>query len=529
MPIDYSKWDKIELSDDSDIEVHPNVDKKSFIKWKQRDIHEKRIQRENDIKSLKVQKEMYIQLNKRVDSMLINLPQDQFTNETLRNEYLNSKFDKNEKCELDGTSNDTPTYNEMVEDLFTQMVGDLEKENKNPNDYELLKSKIKEHRAKIETVLQQIDPKLDELLKEKAHHITSEDIHDGWNSSFVNKDKENAAPAVSTDAASASASASDKKDTTTTNTKKESVTTIETLNTSTSKENKPSKPLDQLDELEVLPETLEFAKIDPTNLLDSVKFLEKHLYIISEQQKDSLMMKSFDYILDNDIKMGKSVVHQSLILQYLNDLINAAGHKPTIAQKEQIVRLFIGKLLDPNHPAAQAFKQDFEKTYKHIVSRCEHIKSEQAANGTGEDDGEYEGVEQIQLRSMDPNSEIVINLPDENSEEYKFFKEIPTNMQNAIKTQSLDEINKVFATMPVEEAEHILELFDKCGVIQIQAVLENEDQFNQLKNQYHEGNDKFEEIDEELEENTHSSTGIKDLNINEDEDVKFTPTADLVD
>ncbi|GMF82651.1 unnamed protein product [[Candida] boidinii] len=131
---------------------------------------------------------------------------------------------------------------------------------------------------------------------------------------------------------------------------------------------------------------------------------------------------------------------------------------------------------------------------------------------------------------MDPNSEIVINLPDENSEEYKFFKEIPTNMQNAIKTQSLDEINKVFATMPVEEAEHILELFDKCGVIQIQAVLENEDQFNQLKNQYHEENDKFEEIDEELEENTHSSTGIKDLNIkDDDEDVKFTPTTDLVD
>lgn len=533
MPIDYSKWDKIELSDDSDIEVHPNVDKNSFIKWKQRDIHEKRIQRENDIKSLKVQKEMYIQLNKRVDSMLIKLTNDQFTNEILRNEYLNSKFDKNEKCELDGTSNDTPTYNEMVEDLFTQMVGDLEKENKNPNDYELLKSKIKEHRAKIETVLKQIDPKLDELLQEKSHHITSEDIHDGWNSSFVNKDKGATAPAAAT-TTTTTTSASDKKNTTTTTTKKETVTTVETLNTSTSKENKPSKPLDQLDELEVLPETIEFAKIDSTKLLDSVKFLEKHLYIISEQQKDSLMMKSFDYILDNDIKMGKSVIHQSLILQYLNDLINAAGHKPTIAQKEQIVRLFIGKLLDPNHPAAQAFKQDFEKTYNHIVSRCEHIKNEQAANGTGQDeDEEYEGVEQIQLRSMDPNSEIVINLPDENSEEYKFFKEIPISMQNAIKTKSLDEINKVFGTMPVEEAEDILELFDKCGVIQIQAVLENEDQFNQLKNQYNEENSKIEEIEDEEEENTHnnsSSNGIKDLNIkDDDEDVKFTPTTDLVD
>ena len=40
--LNYSKWDNIELSDDSDIEVHPNVDKRSFIQWKQRDIHEKR-------------------------------------------------------------------------------------------------------------------------------------------------------------------------------------------------------------------------------------------------------------------------------------------------------------------------------------------------------------------------------------------------------------------------------------------------------------------------------------------------------
>ena len=40
--LNYSKWDNLELSDDSDIEVHPNVDKRSFIRWKQRDIHEKR-------------------------------------------------------------------------------------------------------------------------------------------------------------------------------------------------------------------------------------------------------------------------------------------------------------------------------------------------------------------------------------------------------------------------------------------------------------------------------------------------------
>ncbi|KAH9069799.1 Cdc37 N terminal kinase binding-domain-containing protein, partial [Lactarius deliciosus] len=32
MPLNYSKWDQLEVSDDSDIEGHPDVDKKSLIR-----------------------------------------------------------------------------------------------------------------------------------------------------------------------------------------------------------------------------------------------------------------------------------------------------------------------------------------------------------------------------------------------------------------------------------------------------------------------------------------------------------------
>lgn len=49
MPLDYSKWDNLELSDDSDIEVHPNVDKRSMIKWKQEAIHRERAERKAKI------------------------------------------------------------------------------------------------------------------------------------------------------------------------------------------------------------------------------------------------------------------------------------------------------------------------------------------------------------------------------------------------------------------------------------------------------------------------------------------------
>lgn len=40
-PFDYSKWDKIELSDDEE-DVHPNIDKESWFRMK----HRSRVERE---------------------------------------------------------------------------------------------------------------------------------------------------------------------------------------------------------------------------------------------------------------------------------------------------------------------------------------------------------------------------------------------------------------------------------------------------------------------------------------------------
>ncbi|KAG7886319.1 hypothetical protein KL936_004997 [Ogataea polymorpha] len=479
MPIDYSKWDKIELSDDSDIEVHPNVDKRSFIRWKQRDIHEKRMQRNNEIKGLTIQKEMYTRLNARVDKMVETLG-NSIADEKKRNEFLNTNFDPKEKCTLEENADNIP-YNEMVEDLFVQISDDLKKEEKDSNDPKLVLAKLLEHRAKIESVLKQIDPKLEQLKKEKELHISSEDIHDGWNSSIINKTPSSSAPPSGD-------SGSSKKT-------KSTATTIETINSPEVSQlaQVPSKPLDQLEELELLPETKIFASIPATDLLKSIKFLESHLYIVCEQQKDALMMSTFDAQLSGDIKTAKQTVHQALILQYLNDLFNAAGGpKATVQQKQQAVGLFVTKLMDKSSPASRTFEADLEKTYKHIVSRCEVIKQEQEQNAG------QEGVEQIQLRSMDPNSELVVNLPKEGTPEYEAFKQIPENMQKALETKELDAINKVFATMSVSEAENVLELFDKCGVIQIQALLENEDEFNHLKEEYEElGDDEAAEVGEQ--------------------------------
>ncbi|KAK2596803.1 hsp90 co-chaperone Cdc37 [Conoideocrella luteorostrata] len=51
--VDYRKWDKLELSDDSDIEVHSDVDKRSFMGAKQHQIHAERQQRKLQVEALK--------------------------------------------------------------------------------------------------------------------------------------------------------------------------------------------------------------------------------------------------------------------------------------------------------------------------------------------------------------------------------------------------------------------------------------------------------------------------------------------
>lgn len=470
MAIDYSKWDKLELSDDSDVEVHPNVDKSSFIRWKQRDIHEKRMQREQQIKGLRVQKEMYTQLNKRVDRMLAEFTDARLESETERNEFLNSNFDKTEKCTLEEQqAADAPTYNEMVEDLFTQITGDLEKEGVELNGANIRK-KAEEHRAKVETVLQQIDPKLKEFDLEKHNHITSDDIHEGWNTSFINK----SSTAPNPPAGSAKSKDQDKS-------KNKAVSTaIETINSPTTVktvEKKPSKPLDELDDLELLKETIEFSKL-PTNKACETYLLE-HPFIACTHQKDALLMKAFDYQLNGETKKAEDTIRKSMLLQFSADLLeNPPNPQMPRDVRLQYVKQLFGQLEKDNTPGWMAYDQECLRMIEHVKTRCEIIKKEQEQEQGG--DGEAEGVEQIQLRSVDPSSELVVTVPEKGTKEYEIYEKLPEKMKTALATGSLDEVNKVFATIPIDEAEELLERFNECGVIGIQALLDNEEQFQEL-------------------------------------------------
>ncbi|RSH90129.1 hsp90 co-chaperone Cdc37 [Saitozyma podzolica] len=118
------------------------------------------------------------------------------------------------------------------------------------------------------------------------------------------------------------------------------------------------------------------------------------------------------------------------------------------------------------------FNDDFQSTYERIAKRTVEMMAEEP---------EPEEREQIQLVAEDPSLTISFNLPDgpppadlrlegPGTEEmdvevvreflqrkWDIFESFKPELKQALKTEKLDEVNKVLARMKVPEAEEVVE------------------------------------------------------------------------
>jgi len=114
------------------------------------------------------------------------------------------------------------------------------------------------------------------------------------------------------------------------------------------------------------------------------------------------------------------------------------------------------------------FNDDVNNTYTRIRTRTKEILTER---GLGETTG---GVEQIQLQAVDPNTAIHINVPAANSadpeeqEARKIFDAFPPGLQRALERGALEDINVVLGKMAVDEAEEVVELLGRGGMLSIE-------------------------------------------------------------
>jgi len=458
MPLNYSKWDQLELSDDSDIEGHPNVDKKSLIRWKQRDIHEKRETRKLHIQALSAE----IACNK------VLLPRLQSIQAKLSSEpspliYLSNLVDQlqtNPSPDAPPTNAPgQPTYDAMVLSLLLQ-VSEEAKKVADGRGEDVVGAKVKEG---LEKHLQQLGEHTEKLgkdlaaeEKEQKKHITSEDMHDGFDSKYV--------PAPPEPAPIKNAKLDTKPKS------KAKTTEIEVLNpkasTSAPTDEDTLDPEDDADLPELTPSLEAFSRLPLWAYETSWKFIQSHRDVIVPGASDALLVAAFRAQSEGKEAYAKQCVHQSLLLQYCEKL-GGDG-----------VRVFFQRMVSGDKRAQPVFMKDVEDTYSHLVTRVLASKADVPG-----------GVEQIQLVPENPSQTISFNVPDgpppENItlegtgtedmdiEEVKkalqlrwdVFDGFSEELKDALRSGKLDGVNKCLGNMPVDEAEDVVRLLDVGGIL----------------------------------------------------------------
>ncbi|KAF2004134.1 hypothetical protein P154DRAFT_543574 [Amniculicola lignicola CBS 123094] len=472
MPINYSKWDALELSDDSDIEVHPNVDKKSFIRAKQAQIHQERDRRRHQIKTLNYEKIINDGLMERIDRLLTALKShkadtgvnsDQLVFQSMMESMLEMGEDRPPPAPegVHEHIKDKPTYPQMMASLVDQVKKEVD-ESKTDDRLQGFIEGLDAHKAKVEDLQSQLYAKLAELEKEDKRHITSDDIHEGFNYSAVKKEDAAAKPA-------ATASSSSKRE-----------PAVELLNppkrpdahrsdtgqsSGADADIEEGSTLDDEDSVEVSAMAKEFAKIKTGDYHACLAFISSNPQILAEKETDGLLVEAFNKELDGKHKYAKQCVHQALLIQYCRQLGGRDG-----------VQLFFKRITTKDHQAQKLFTDDVDSTYRRINTRAKEILKERAENPQS-----AEGVEQIQLHAVDPNTTINITVPPktssaENPEERAYeeasrqlFESFPPGLQRALESGKLDEVNKVLAKMSVEEAEEIVAKLGEGGMLSLEG------------------------------------------------------------
>ncbi|EPX74031.1 hsp90-like protein [Schizosaccharomyces octosporus yFS286] len=446
MAIDYSKWDKLELSDDSDIEVHPNVDKKSFIRWRQRDIHEKRSIRKQKMEDIKSALTMNEKLKDRISQMYSYLQKDS-PSEPLPylSSFLQSKREEDSEQAIEGGM----SYHQMLVALLDTIKKAIEEEkNTSLGLTEQYIKHLQSHEKRLDNLMVNAKKEYDELESESKKYITSEDLHIGFDSTHVQKKEEE--------------QQKKKK-------QKESVQVIESLNDpspfaqhenasqaqSSSVAGKPEEEDSDSDSISMSTDGKKFSQIAFGDYSASESFLKDHLHILAqESESDSILLEAFNAELEGKPWLAKQYVHQALLINYCRQL-GPSG-----------ITIFFQRVQDPNHQARRLFLEDVQNTYSRIHERSHAMANEQAQNG--------EGVEQIQLCSVDPNTKLSIIIPEKDAVEPELkaarmtFESFPPNLQRALETNNLDKINSVLGKMSVEDAEEVVEKLSSTGMLSIE-------------------------------------------------------------
>lgn len=124
---------------------------------------------------------------------------------------------------------------------------------------------------------------------------------------------------------------------------------------------------DDIDTVHLLPATIKFGEIKIGDYATAQSFITAHPEILTDDQKDALMMKAFEQELAGDTKDVETLVHNALLLQYCLQLESSKWP------------IFFHRVGDASHPAHKAFMSEVDMTVEHIRKRCKLLNQPASA------------------------------------------------------------------------------------------------------------------------------------------------------
>nr|OQO31286.1 hypothetical protein B0A51_03264 [Rachicladosporium sp. CCFEE 5018] len=462
MPINYSKWDALELSDDSDIEVHPNVDKRSFIRAKQNQIHQQRHERKGRIATLRYERIINEGLLGRIGALVkaLEAQTGKFAEAKDGEEVDEGVFEALVEVTSDASlgedsppgapegvhkNEQQPKYSQTLGALVDQIKLEVDRsKTTGPARHEAYVKEARSHLEKVRGLQKDLEVELRRLEKEEGEKITSESIHEGFSISQVSKEKAsvvqpellNPKRTPAGDEAATSGAEADVED------------------------GDIDAAAGEDEDIQASPTAKKFGKIPYGDYTASLQFIISNPQILIEKETDGLLVEAFNAqssaTSKKDEDYARTCVHQALLLQYCRQL------------GKDGVRLFFQRVQTSGHKARKLFLDDVNSTYARIRTRTAELKKESEEEGGDR--------EQIQLHAVDPGTSINILTPppmaqcttDDERAAREVFDSFPPGLQRALESGSLDKVNVVLGKMSVSEAEIVVDQLGGAGMLSME-------------------------------------------------------------
>ncbi|TPX40810.1 hypothetical protein SeMB42_g05865 [Synchytrium endobioticum] len=479
MPINYSKWDKLELSDDDDFEGHPNVDKGTEVRLRQAEIHRQRKDRKVKINHLKgeiailetaaksLTSIISTQLN--TDSIMRALTMlrselaetaNQLQSETWKEANTNRDY-RWGPYEPDSMIVEIHPFGPGIDKILNSIQAKIN--NGDSNDESIIKDAKQMVEKEVTLIFRRKDLLLkgvEELQKQEDAKLTSENMFkEGFSKTIISKEADEtpikskgkqsievihnpSSSTSNTPTAHASTSNSDGSE----------GNAADEISLSVLKSSNPTEGDEDEDSYLTNPIVAAFVGISPME--ESYRYLMKHSDIVNVNNSDEVLAEAMRLEMAGKNTPAKQCVQQSLILQYCANL------------GKDGVRLFFERMKNTTHGARKLYTDDVEKTYQRIANRVKEMAKE------AEEKEKAEAAARIAAAEQPDGSYALPDLEDA-SEEYKtkaqVFKDLPRKFQRALLSQDADEINRAMSTMPQGELDDMISKCVKCGLLDMEV------------------------------------------------------------